>query len=119
MSAIVKLKLNKEFRRVYGRGKSYVHPALVTYVLPCRAGGFRIGITAGKKVGGAVQRNRARRLITAAYRELAPWIDMNRSAMVVFVARAKTPACKMQEVHRAMRAHFAAAGLIARQRNPQ
>ena len=31
--------------------------------------GNRLGITVGKKVGGAVQRNRARRIIRQAYRE--------------------------------------------------
>ena len=90
------LKLNKEFRRVYGRGKSQVQPLLVTYVLKRRAGGLRVGITAGKKVGGAVQRNRARRIIRAAFVQLVPQIKDGYD--IVFVARKSTYGAKTQEI---------------------
>ncbi|MGN0630941.1 MAG: ribonuclease P protein component, partial [Ruminococcus sp.] len=59
---------NKDFLTLYRYGKTVVSPYVVIYVrknkLKCR----RLGITAGKKVGGAVQRNRAKRVIRAAYR---------------------------------------------------
>ena len=55
------LNKNREFTRLYARGKSYVHPHLVLYVAKNRLGVTRVGLTATKKVGGAVQRNRARR----------------------------------------------------------
>ena len=55
---------------MYGRGKSYVHPHCVLYVAKNRAGAIaRIGLTATKKVGHAVQRNRARRVMRAALSE--------------------------------------------------
>ena len=57
---------NKEFSRAYARGKSYVHPKLVMYVIKNRVGHTRVGLTATKKVGCAVERNRARRVIRAA-----------------------------------------------------
>lgn len=64
---------NRDFVRLYRRGQSAVSPLLVTYA---RRGGEqkrrRVGITATKKVGGAVQRNRAKRLIRAAWREVEP-----------------------------------------------
>ena len=69
------LKKNKEFYRVYNRGKAYVSPVVVTYVFKRRYGVAKIGITAGKKIGKAVKRNRARRVIMAALRELYPRID--------------------------------------------
>ena len=47
-------KKNKEFSRIYARGKSYVHPNLVLYVAKNRLGYTRIGLTATKKVGHAV-----------------------------------------------------------------
>ena len=53
------LDKNWQFNRVYGRGKSYVHPHCVLYVAKNRLGYTRIGLTATKKVGHAVQRNRA------------------------------------------------------------
>lgn len=95
------LKLNMEFRRVYGRGKSQVQPLLVTYVLKRRASGLRVGITAGKKVGGAVQRNRARRVIRAAYFQLAPQIKDGYD--IVFVARTRTVTAKSTQVAEVMK----------------
>ena len=55
------IRRNSEFGRVYARGKSYVNPALVLYVLKTRGRKTRVGLTATKKIGHAVQRNRARR----------------------------------------------------------
>lgn len=80
-------KLNKDFRRLYGRGKSQVSPYLVTYCLKNRSGDTNVGITVGKKLGNAVHRNRAKRVITAALREnlthIKPGYDF------VFVARSR------------------------------
>ena len=63
---------NCEFARAYARGKSYVHPYVVLYVNKNRAGCTRVGLTASKKVGNAVTRNRARRVMRAA----AMWAAM-------------------------------------------
>lgn len=110
MAKIETLKENRDFRRLYGRGRSFPHPALVTYAMKNRAGCSRIGITASKKLGGAVQRNRARRIIAAAYRELAP--ALNGSYDFVFVARARTLRLKSTDVLRVMRAHLRAFGAL-------
>ena len=40
---------NKEFARAYARGKAFVHPKLVLYVMKNRLGHTRVGITATKK----------------------------------------------------------------------
>ena len=53
------IRRNSEFGRVYARGKSYVNPALVMYVLKTRGKKTRVGLTATKKIGHAVQRNRS------------------------------------------------------------
>ena len=57
---------NSDFSRAYRRGKSYVSPFLVTYVVRRKSGGVRLGITTSKKIGGAVERVRARRVIREA-----------------------------------------------------
>ena len=67
MKNTVTLNRNCDFRRLYGRGKVYTDPALVIYLLKNRAGICRIGITVSKKTGNAVQRNRSKRIIRAAY----------------------------------------------------
>ncbi len=106
----VTLKLNKEFRRAYGRGRSFVAPALVTYVLPNRQNRVRVGVTTGKKVGCAVKRNRARRVIMAAFRAILP--DIRAGYDIVFVARARTPEVKSGECLAAMRRHLGSAGVL-------
>ena len=68
------LKLNKEFRRLYFKGSSAVHPLIVTYACKNRLGRNRIGITATKKIGKAVCRNRCKRIIRAAFHQVEPQI---------------------------------------------
>lgn len=106
------LNRNGEFRTLYQRGKSQVHYALVTYVRKNRQGYPRAGITTGKKVGGAVQRNRCRRIIREAYRELLPRIEGGWD--IVFVARQRTLECKSTQVKRIMEAQLKTLGVLPR-----
>ena len=63
-------RLNKhwEFGRVRREGKSYKGTFAVLYVLPAQQGENRIGFSVGSQVGGAVKRNRVKRLFREAYR---------------------------------------------------
>lgn len=110
MAKIITLKQNRDFRRLYGRGKSFANPALVTYISKNRVGYCRIGITTSKKIGNAVTRNRARRVIRAAYAGISSQIL--GSWDIVFVARAKTHRLKSQNVQNVMRKQLAEAGLL-------
>lgn len=103
------LRHNSEFGRVYARGKAYVDHALVLYVLKTRAKQTRVGLTATKKVGCAVRRNRARRVMKAAIDE---HLDYNIGGYnLIFVARAATPGLKSWQVSRAVARLFRQAGL--------
>ncbi|WP_091750321.1 ribonuclease P protein component [Propionispora vibrioides] len=62
------LHKNKQFQTVYKTGKSYSNRMLVMYVLPNPAQKRRVGFAAGKRLGGAVVRNRVKRLLREAYR---------------------------------------------------
>ena len=62
------LKTNRDFRRVYNRGKSVLMPSIVLYKLPTRHPINRIGFTVSNKIGNAVTRNRIRRRLREAYR---------------------------------------------------
>ena len=108
---IEKIKQNTDFRRSYGRGRCFSEPALVTYVLKNnRAGVCRVGITTGKKIGNAVMRNRCRRVIAAAFRELEG--EVSGSWDIVFVARYKTGISKSTKVREIMRKQLKSAGVI-------
>ncbi len=110
MSDIITLKENRDFRRLYAKGRSYPSALLVTYVMRNRCGGVRIGITTGKKVGKAVLRNRSRRIIREAFRELCG--DVRNGYDLVFVARSKTPFVKSYDVLQAMRKELKDAGVL-------
>ncbi len=103
------LKLNKEFRRLYGRGNCEVSPYVVTYFLKNKSGKIRIGITTGKKLGNAVCRNRARRLIVAALREnlahIMPGYDF------VFVARTRILSVKSTVIAETFKKQLTTAGI--------
>ena len=83
MRAYVKLKQNWEFHRAYNRGVSMVAPSYVLYVCKAKKNQLRLGITAGKKIGTAVSRNRAKRVITAAFDVCAPHIPTGYDCVVV------------------------------------
>ena len=110
------LRRNGEFGRVYARGKSYVNPALVLYVLKTKSKKTRVGLTATKKVGHAVQRNRARRVMKAAIDE---HLDYNIGGYdLVFVARGLTPKLKSWQVSSVVAKLFAQAGLPDKAKQP-
>lgn len=110
MPKLCVLKENKEFRGAYYRGKALVHPILITYVRKNRYGMARVGITTGKKVGKAVQRNRCRRIIREAFRQLLP--EVKSGYDYVFVARASTVSKTSTDVHRVMREQLKKAGFL-------
>ncbi len=107
---IITIKENRDFRRIYNRGKSYVNPILVVYVLKQKYDVTRVGITTSKKIGKAVQRNRARRVIMAAYRELYP--QLKEGYDIIFVARGRTPFLKSTDVLRCMEKQLKKAGVV-------
>ncbi len=104
------LNENSDFRRAYMRGKSYTNPVLVMYVVKNRTGLCRIGVTASKKIGNAVQRNRARRVIKEAFRMIDQ--DISHGFDIVFVARTKTIYKKSTDINTVMISMLKNAGLM-------
>lgn len=105
---------NRDFQRIYRRGRSFISPVLVTYAIKTKNNNLRIGITTSKKVGKAVKRNRCRRVIRAAFMHLQA--DQNAPYDIVFVARTRTAYCKSHEVEKAMREHFSKLGILSTDR---
>ena len=93
---------NTDFQRAYHRGKSCARPALVVYSNKNRVGVCRVGITTSKKIGNAVERNRSRRVIRAAFRAVSEEYTFKGNFDFVLVARSKTKYLKTEKVRLAM-----------------
>ena len=104
MSKNVSLNKNKNFKYIYNRGKNVVSPILVTYIVKNKLGINRIGITTSKKIGNAVERNRARRIIKVAYRNWCTQIKTGYD--LVFVARNKTVKSNSNQIYNVMKQHL-------------
>jgi len=98
--ALGRLKDRSEFLRVAAGRRKWVSPGLILQVLRRQAesgpgidegaGERRVGFTASRKVGGAVVRNRAKRRLRAAVREVMAGHAAAAYDYVV-IARAGTP----------------------------
>ncbi len=100
MKYTISLKENHEFRRLYHRGVSAANGYLVLYCRKNRLEHNRLGLTVSAKLGGAVQRNRVKRLLREAYRlhegEFARGVDL------VLVARARAVGASYQEIEKSL-----------------
>ena len=106
------LKENHLFRLAYRRGARKSSRTVTVYALKDRAAETlrkkhplkltvnRVGISASKKVGGAVQRNRAKRLIREAWRQIDKTLGIKRGFLVVIVPKPECTVSKMQQVQR-------------------
>lgn len=83
------LNRNPDFLRLYQRGAFCSLGSALLYAMPNGKSCNRLGITAGKKVGCAVKRNRAKRIIRAAY--TACEMEMPIGLDIVIVARHTLP----------------------------
>ena len=90
-----RLKKSWEFQRVYTKGRKYWDHYFVIYVCRTQLLQARLGITVSKKVGKSVQRNRTKRLIREAFRELKPRLLPKYDIVVV----GRKAACHLSAQH--------------------
>ena len=66
-----RLSKSADFQRVYRQGRSAASRHLVLYAFPREqvenGAGIRLGVSVGRRVGGAVERNRVKRLLREAF----------------------------------------------------
>jgi len=108
-----RLTRSTDFKRVRRFGKSYAHPLIVLVTLPAPGEHLRIGIAASRAVGGAVQRNRAKRLLREAIRPLLP--QVNAGWYVLLLCRRPMMTSSLPEISQALIQLFSKAGMVSNQ----
>ncbi len=122
-----RLQYGHEFRRVYDHGRKAEGKLAVLYALtgerrPATTSpavsdshhsgvSYRVGLVASRKVGGAVQRNRARRLLREAIRLTRH--QLKKDVELVFVARRAINGKKLPDVMAEVQRLLRAANAIA------
>jgi ribonuclease P protein component len=95
-----RLTRSEDFKRVRRSGKSYAHPLVVLIVQTHDQPRVKVGVAAGRTVGTAVYRNRAKRLLREAMRTLIPNIASGFD--LILIARPGLVSATLEETRQAL-----------------
>ena len=104
-----RLKLNRDFRRLYAKGKNVACGCVAVYAVKTKRGIVRAGLTVGKGIGNAVKRNRAKRLLRVAF-DLAS-VNVKGSYDIIIVARNRIDGKNSSQVTRDLQKAFSSLSL--------
>lgn len=105
-----RLSSSSDFERVRRFGKSYAHPLIVLITLQNELESSRFGVAAGRSVGNAVQRNRAKRLLRESLRPLVPEITPGWD--LILIARQPLAQATLQQTTDALNVLLLRANLV-------
>jgi ribonuclease P protein component len=108
-----RLTRSDDFKRVRRNGKSYAHPLVVLVAQMNQDTGIHVGIAAGKTIGNAVQRNRAKRHLREAMRTLLPSLAPGWD--LILIARPKLASASLEDTRAALTDLFQRADLFLNQ----
>jgi ribonuclease P protein component len=98
-----RLTRSEDFKRVRRSGKSYAHPLVVLMVLKSGKSEHprvRVGVAAGRTIGTAVPRNRAKRILREAMRPLIPAIASGLD--LILIARPGLVSASLKDTQQAL-----------------
>ncbi|MFD0716178.1 ribonuclease P protein component [Paenibacillus sp. GCM10027626] len=111
MQRKLRLRKREDFSRIYRHGKSFANGQFVVYwSRQPKAEPFRLGVSASKKIGNAVVRNRMRRLVKEIIRHQADRITDQLD--IIIIVRKAAVGMKMKELERSMLHVLKRSGLL-------
>lgn len=110
MNRRYRLTNSSDFKRVRQSGQSFAHPLVLLIVSENQLDHARFGFTAGKSVGNAVQRNRAKRRLREAFRIVLPRITPGWD--VVAIARPELLNASWDDLQHVIMSKLNQAGII-------
>jgi ribonuclease P protein component len=105
------LRKQKDFNRIYSKGKSRGSKYIVLIYKSNNLGYTRTAFVSSKKVGNSVERNRSRRIMREAYRSFSNRVTKGMD--IIMIARNTINGAGMNEVERSMYGVFKSCGLIS------
>ena len=118
----VAIKEHHLYDKTFRRGKRSVGKYVAVYILrdlkaeklknahPQKIYVNRLGLSVSKKIGGAVERNRAKRVIRAAYDSVKP--ELKTGNLIVISPRSAIASAKSTDITRELRSAFGELGLL-------
>ncbi|MBR2010667.1 MAG: ribonuclease P protein component [Clostridia bacterium] len=118
------IKEHHLYNKAFHRGERFVTKTVAVYVLrdyaakrlmlanPEKKYLNRVGLSVGKRLGGAVVRNRAKRLLREGYRAIKTKYGLKTGYLVVLAARDEIRGKKADDVIRDMLRAFRALGML-------
>ena len=118
------IKENHLYLKAYRKGQRYVGRYVAVYVIKDYAADRlmrenpekkylnRVGLSVTKKVGGAVKRSRAKRIIREGYRAVDSKTPLKRGWLIVISARAEIDGAKSFDLERDLRISFRKLGML-------
>ncbi len=120
----IAIKENHLYSKAYAKGQKFVTRDTVVYVLkdlrseklmkanPMKEYVNRIGLTVSKKLGGAVARNRVKRILREGLRQTEKDLNLKKGYLIVLVARSSAVNAKSDQIKRELTKAFYSLNMI-------
>jgi len=120
---------NHLYSKTYAKGEKFVGRHIIVYVMkdfkarkfmnanPSKEYVNRVGMTVSKKIGCAVIRNRAKRIMREGLRQVEKELNIKKGYLIVLVARTSVVEAKTRNISDDLRSAFSALNFINDENN--